>query len=241
MASSPLPGHLFQWDLDVRSAHQSYPVETAPCQQCHDPHASARAGLFRETLHPPFIDGNCVDCHALPGSDEPFRTNRTDDKLCGDCHDVEVTAPAGGSIHAPAATGDCVSCHQPHASEIQPFLRAAARPLCTSCHQAVEDQLTSTAPHAPAEDDDGCLTCHGPHATGHPALLTESVADTCLMCHDGDSSDFAEHHLGMPASTMDCRGCHDPHASQLAGMLLPEQHAPFADGDCSICHEEASQ
>jgi predicted CXXCH cytochrome family protein len=24
----------------------------------------------------------------------------------------------------------------------------------------------------------------------------------------------------------------------MAGMLLPEVHPPFADGDCEICHDE---
>jgi hypothetical protein len=26
----------------------------------------------------------------------------------------------------------------------------------------------------------------------------------------------------------------------VAGMLLPEVHMPFADGDCTTCHEDRS-
>ena len=37
-------------DNAFRSAHQSYPVETAPCQQCHDPHASAREAMVQRQI-----------------------------------------------------------------------------------------------------------------------------------------------------------------------------------------------
>jgi len=92
--------------------------------------------------------------------------------------------------------------------------------------------------HAPAADDEGCLSCHGAHATHHPELLRVSVSDTCLNCHDGESATFAEKHLGFAPATMDCGECHDPHASRMAGMLLPETHEPFASGDCTACHKE---
>jgi hypothetical protein len=39
---------------------------------------------------------------------------------------------------------------------------------------------------------------------------------------------------------MDCGECHDPHASRMAGLLLPETHPPFAQGDCSTCHKTAA-
>ena len=92
----------------------------------------------------------------------------------------------------------------------------------------------------PAGELDGCTTCHGPHMTRNAGLLLEPVAETCLACHDGDSTSFAEDHLGLPAAAIDCRGCHDPHASQMAGMLLPQVHPPFAEGDCTMCHEQAT-
>jgi hypothetical protein len=67
-------------------------------------------------------------------------------------------------------------------------------------------------------------------------LLAGSVAETCLGCHSGDSADFQERHLGLPAATLDCASCHDPHASQGEGLLLPLAHEPFASGDCTACH-----
>jgi predicted CXXCH cytochrome family protein len=95
--------------------------------------------------------------------------------------------------------------------------------------------------HPPAEEADGCLSCHASHAAPHGNLLLSSASTTCLDCHDGDSADFAEKHLGFTAESMNCGECHDPHASRVAGMLLPEMHMPFADGDCSMCHEGLEQ
>jgi predicted CXXCH cytochrome family protein len=112
------------------------------------------------------------------------------------------------------------------------------RPLCVTCHQGIGDQLANEVNHPPAEDDDGCTSCHGPHLTANANLLLAPVAETCLGCHDGKSIEFADKHLGAAAETIDCGECHDPHASQVAGMLLPEAHMPFAEGDCTTCHQE---
>jgi predicted CXXCH cytochrome family protein len=101
--------------------------------------------------------------------------------------------------------------------------------------------LASEVIHPPAEDDDGCTSCHGPHLTANPNLLLAPVSATCLDCHDGGSEKFADKHLGAPAEAIDCGECHDPHASQVAGMLLPEVHMPFGDGDCTTCHEERAE
>jgi len=87
-------------------------------------------------------------------------------------------------------------------------------------------------------EPDGCTTCHGAHMTRHAGLLLEPVADTCLGCHAGESDDFRAKHLGLPAAAIACESCHDPHASRSVGMLLPNEHSPFAEGDCSMCHEE---
>jgi predicted CXXCH cytochrome family protein len=137
--------------------------------------------------------------------------------------------------------GDCVACHQPHGSDVTPFLRARPRELCTTCHASLARQLAEQIPHAPLTNPDGCQTCHGSHTTRHPALLSASLTTTCLDCHDGADADFVDEHLGLAAETLDCTGCHDPHASPLAGMLLPEVHPPFGEGDCAICHTETSE
>ena len=59
-----------------------------------------------------------------------------------------------------------------------------------------------------------------------------ALATGCLECHDSADEELARKHLRLPISTLECQSCHDPHASRMAGMLLPETHAPFASGDC---------
>jgi predicted CXXCH cytochrome family protein len=110
--------------------------------------------------------------------------------------------------------------------------------LCASCHESIEKRLATRVPHAPAGEDDGCTTCHGPHITRHPKLMLESISGTCFACHDGDSTAFNNTHLGYPPGSLDCASCHDPHASDQAGMLLDVMHEPFAGGDCSTCHTD---
>ena len=67
------------------------------------------------------------------------------------------------------------------------------------------------------------------------------VAETCQRCHDGTSPEFTGKHLGLQAAGLDCGSCHDPHASQRVGMMLPEVHPPFAEGDCAVCHQGGGQ
>jgi predicted CXXCH cytochrome family protein len=157
--------------------------------------------------------------------------------LCRNCHEVPQAAPAGGSLHAPARDG-CIECHQPHASAASHFLLAPARPLCVNCHTEVGERLEKENVHPPAGQDGGCLECHGPHSAGEPNLLRSPVSKTCLACHDAGTAKFAEKHLAFPAEGMDCGECHDPHSSRMAGLLLPESHAPFTGGECTACHKE---
>ena len=45
----------------------------------------------------------------------------------------------------------------------------------------------------------------------------------------------------VTALGLDCLGCHDPHKSTEPGLLHPNVHEPFADRDCSTCHEDGRQ
>ena len=218
---------------------------------------SSRIGVAREFLHDqgcdnvsfihgnaehlPFADGDCGTCHASHSSELEGLLSGPVGLICADCHDVATEAPVGGSAHEPVAAGDCSTCHQPHGSAVAGFLQASARPLCGSCHTEIEHQLTSGQPHMPAEDADGCLTCHSSHTSPQRNLLAQPVDVMCTDCHDGESDQFRGTHLGLTAQAMNCGGCHEPHASQGPGMLLPVQHMGFEDRDCSMCHAEEAQ
>jgi predicted CXXCH cytochrome family protein len=38
-------------------------------------------------------------------------------------------------------------------------------------------------------------------------------------------------------SGANCLACHDPHSSQIANLIMPNQHAPFKGGKCRSCHK----
>jgi len=101
----------------------------------------------------------------------------------------------------------------------------------------LENQLQSENVHYPAGELDGCGSCHASHTSDHISLLHQKVPDTCLDCHDTSAAAFGEEHLGLAGADSACTSCHDPHASETVGLLLPVSHQPFADGDCSLCHE----
>jgi predicted CXXCH cytochrome family protein len=190
-------------------------------------------------MHEPYAEGECDTCHVPHASALADLLTEPEVDLCGECHDVSQVPPEGGTVHRPIAQGQCVVCHQPHASTIASFLKARQRTLCVSCHQEVGENLAANANHEPAADPDGCLTCHAPHTAGHQQLLNLPVPANCLECHEGESDEFASVHLGLPATSIDCVSCHEPHASNLAGLLLPLVHQPFAEGDCAVCHNDS--
>jgi CO dehydrogenase/acetyl-CoA synthase gamma subunit (corrinoid Fe-S protein) len=58
----------------------------------------------------------------------------------------------------------------------------------------------------------------------------------CGECHDLKGADFAKAHIDIKASLMDCRDCHDPHASKDPKLFKEVIHPPFAARSCEDCH-----
>ncbi len=48
---------------DFAAQHLGLPASAMDCGSCHDPHASASAGLLLPVTHLPFEDGDCSACH----------------------------------------------------------------------------------------------------------------------------------------------------------------------------------
>jgi predicted CXXCH cytochrome family protein len=92
----------------------------------------------------------------------------------------------------------------------------------------------------PPTGDGACLDCHAPHRSLEPSLLTAAVPGQCLDCHDGDGPDFRARHLGLAGTELDCRKCHDPHASAGSGLIQRVVHDPFGGGACDVCHPGAA-
>jgi predicted CXXCH cytochrome family protein len=213
-------------------------VETAPCQQCHDPHASARTGLFREQLHPPFESGRCTGCHALPGSERPFETKIPIGKLCGDCHEEQAERSANAPFpHVSAGGGDCQVCHNPHTAEGSGLLKQPLQSLCLSCHDPAGSSSGWAGRFQSHGGDLGCGICHEPHGSDYPVLMANTAMDTCNACHEHQHNvahpqgeEVLDPRSGQPLDCLSCHGIHDaPHKKYL-----------HREGDrelCISCHK----
>ena len=153
--------------------------------------------------------------------------------ICLGCHDI--ASEAGRFAHAPVAAGNCTACHDAHRSE-RPSLLAAPTPLlCTICHEDVADDTGAVSVHPPAQDD--CLVCHRPHGGDSQAFLTEPTSTLCFQCHDEQSKELQDTHLDRDLTKLHCSNCHEPHRSTQPKLIRANQHPPFAERDCSTCHE----
>ena len=231
-------------DATFKSSHKSYPVERAACHQCHDPHASAQRGLFRETIHPPFENGDCTACHAAAGSPEPFATVTSQDRLCGKCHaDQVVASREASSGHISAGGGNCTACHNPHAGDGPSMLLRDQQSVCLSCHNpggASSGEAERYRTHAEGKEDGDlpCSTCHAPHGSEQPLLFVSDSVELCGSCHTHEHG--IRHPLGeetrdpRTGSPMTCLSCHGIHHADSEMYLFESPERDL----CVGCHKE---
>jgi predicted CXXCH cytochrome family protein len=81
-----------------------------------------------------------------------------------------------------------------------------------------------------------CERCHRPHFSAQESLLTQAIQPTCLECHNPQRASFSNAHVKIDAKVMDCRSCHDPHASKDPKFFKATVHMPFASRACDECH-----
>jgi predicted CXXCH cytochrome family protein len=191
------------------------------------------------SLHAPYANLECLDCHdPHGGARKDLLVATSTGELCATCH----VGYAEAASHEPVTSGQCDSCHSPHTSS-QPFLlKRPKEELCCSCHgefrellpESVSDRGTLAHVHE-ALLEQGCGACHTGHGGSQPALLALSVQDTCRNCHeeifDGIGSAHSVHAAFEGEDS--CIECHSPHASTFDSLLL-------ARGSelCLGCHDE---
>jgi predicted CXXCH cytochrome family protein len=227
-------------DAALRRKHGGRPVERAACHQCHEPHASARAGLFRESVHAPFEAGDCGTCHAAPGASDadPFAILKPVGALCGECHSDAVEASRHAPFpHVSAGGGRCVECHNPHTGDGSGLLRKETQALCLGCHDpggsssGVEGRHRS---HAGFE----CTTCHAPHGGERPLLFVEDSVEVCGTCHTHEHG--VRHPLGeetrdpRTGNPMSCLSCHGIHRAEGEWYLFEADQRML----CIGCHKD---
>jgi len=208
------------------------------CATCHD-------GLGEDknlaVQHPPFEGGECVACHRVHAADEEKLLRAKDGQLCFQCHGDLRKLDTLASVHPPFGDQKCMDCHRPHASANAGLLNKPAESFCLQCHTALGEALAKGQVHAPVKSG-RCLACHEKHAGTQPALLLSEKASLCGTCHNLTTAAMNTAHHGFDLAGADCQSCHEPHVSPKGGrgLLLPDRHKPFAQGQCSECHEGTS-
>lgn len=112
--------------------------------------------------------------------------------------------------------------------------QAQSNQACLECHSSLLGKITHEALTSP-----GCNSCHQVESSRQSTtvgLVVQGVA-LCTACHKTDSPAMQTAHQHQPLSS--CVSCHDPHSSNRKGLMLPIMHEPFAERDCSSCHEPA--
>jgi predicted CXXCH cytochrome family protein len=225
-------------NASLRRKHQGYPIERASCHQCHDPHASARAGLFRESVHAPFAAGDCATCHAGPGAANPFATLKPVGQLCAECHEDAVEASREASFpHVSAGGGSCITCHNPHTGEGSGLLKKPVEALCLQCHDPGGAKSGLEGRHLTHSGFE-CTTCHAPHGGERPLLFPEDSIQMCGNCHTHEHG--IRHPLGEETrdprteTPMTCRSCHGLHRAD-GEMYLFEADQRML---CIGCHKD---
>ena len=211
---------------------------TEVCAVCHD---NLPDEMKLSSLHPPFESGDCQGCHGVHAADRAKLLKAETDQLCFDCHDDLRKLDTLAVVHRPFGDKKCLDCHKPHSSAHAGLLNAGPKDFCLECHAAVKKSLEQGQVHAPVKSGE-CSACHEVHASAHKALLVTDKKALCGKCHNLTSPAITAAHGGFDISDADCQGCHAAHVGQKGskGLLLPKNHKPFAQGQCTSCHESVT-
>jgi predicted CXXCH cytochrome family protein len=206
------------------------------CVECHDDKAEG-------TGHQKVAGVDCVDCHRPHAAGNPELLVASADRLCTKCHaDRGGPAEAGETVHPPAARGECLRCHDVHEPAARPLLVQKPPELCGSCHEDIRAREKHPTQHPPFARGQ-CDGCHRTHVAKEAHLLKRPEGQLCRTCHSFKSEKMAKAHHRVPLEGRACTTCHDPHstAEKVSALLLPEKHAPVAEGACRDCHDSLAK
>ena len=203
------------------------------CLECHD---NLAAELASPVAHPPAATGECTACHNPHVSRFAALLQDRPGPLCLTCHADLQEELERDVVHAPVAEGRCADCHPPHGATHDKLLSAPKDEICVTCHAEVAEWQERSVSHSPFRRGK-CSICHEAHAAPNDGLVRRTVDRMCLMCHRNEEK-MRSAHRGYPIESApeSCLLCHDPHASQRAGLFQPQLHMPFEDGACDGCH-----
>ena len=206
------------------------PVLSSSCLECHE------AAKFQDrVIHAPVKEGKCEHCHNPHVAKYPGLLRKPEAQLCYGCHvPFKEKSSLSKFLHQPVREGKCVVCHAAHAAGNPGLIRKKGGEGCLDCHEKSKKTYVYThAPYAKGQ----CGACHDPHRSSDYRLLKVVDPELCLGCHK-ETPALKKIHLGKDLGEMSCVPCHNPHGGEGRSLVRPVRHAPFAKGDCRVCHEQ---
>jgi predicted CXXCH cytochrome family protein len=222
-------------DPALAARHHGFDVGTANCLSCHDPHSDVQTAMASGSVHGPYKEGACDDCHQ--GATPKLR--ETQSAVCFGCHSNIEQDIHEGTAHG-ALEGDrpCTACHSPHAATGRALLVSEDESLCATCHPEEQKAVAASEYTHPSQGKGSCLVCHEPHTRTSSAAASPAGDEACLRCHD--FSKHVTHPMGQEAldprtkEPTTCLSCHSPHGSGFKHFLAGDPSGRL----CVQCHTE---
>ncbi|MEE9613339.1 MAG: cytochrome c3 family protein [Thermodesulfobacteriota bacterium] len=219
----------------ITRVHGGYNVSGTDCSGCHSPHSSDSPAMLKATLHKPFEDGACTECH-LRGSNKVTGSGTA---LCTKCHDETMAGfnRINSHLMTRGVYNPCSECHNPHASDQRHLLKGREDRVCYSCHKDTKSFVAGSDHSHPKLAL--CSDCHTAHGSNNRFFLSGGPIETCAAvgCHPTQGA--FTHPVGVETidprskTPMDCVTCHNPMGSPEEFILRFEKDREL----CVQCHE----
>lgn len=183
------------------------------------------------SVHKPFFQQHCTDCHTTHGSGKIRKKSKLKDplrRLCLSCHQKIAQKTNGVVSHFPVKQGRCLDCHNPHASKYVRLLKRPVPTTCEVCHRQVRARQ-ARQPHFPFEKG-RCLDCHDAHGSNYEGMTLLAQKDLCILCHKKLAGELARAFVHSPVQGS-CTSCHGPHGEDWPSLLKLEPTSL-----CYSCH-----
>lgn len=181
---------------------------------------------------------------------------------CLQCHRELIPEFSKPVVHSPFLLKECTVCHTPHGSRVTVTVTKGSTKTWQQYQTYVEwlplkwlfslyegpAGVTKTA-------NGGVVSASTKDVKGGVSTLVAPGDKLCWICHGDVGALLGDQYQHQPFETGRCLNCHDPHASDYAGLLVEapnkicftchpmgaemsrsQLHPPAAEGWCIDCH-----